>query len=296
MNEKHKLAIAEAKKRKDGEKLANKTSSVTVSRHRKILELLGALLFTAVGMTTSLPTSVAIPIWTIAFLVFLYVSLDTIPYADKFSIPKKILLCGLVTLLCLDFSWLFLRHRVMKEKAGVLSGYIAARNPKYISNPVVEFGDSGLVMRWWDNSTPLHLLKDAGLVLETGNDGIEISTIIRDRFGRRVMTISKNRWMVEAHNSIDKNFTDDALEVLDEGGHVVFQVRMLPDRIQLRGEWHDEFGNGRQITECRVQKERSSGCIQIFGPKFPEEANKINFEPIFEYPSAEHLGEFRKKK
>lgn len=298
MNEKHRQAIAAAQRKKIEVKPNKANGSPEVSRYRKILEILGALIFTAVGMTTSLPTLVALPIWTIAFAILLYAALDAIPHIDKFSFLRKSSLCLLITLLCLDLCGPFLRHRYMKEKAAALDGYILTHDPWGFASPVIEFGDSGVKYPWRPTDEPLNLLKDADLSLRAGENGINISTTIRDHAGNRVVWIENNHWHVAPPPaSADKNFTDDTLEVLDGGGHVVLQVHMLPDRIQVRGEWHDKFGHGIEIAECADPRNgKASGCVQKFGDGWPEEQKETPIEPIFEYPSSEHLGEFHKKK
>jgi hypothetical protein len=186
-----------------------------------------------------------------------------------------------------------------KEQATALEGEIHARNPQVLKHPIIQWGNAGPLIEWKPENAALKLFREAGISFEMGPDGIEVSTTVRDRSGHRVAEINKNHWTVEPPpSSVDKNYTDDTLEVLDGGGHVVLQVRLLSDRVQLRGEWHDEYGSGEQITECAdpYNKKETTSCIELFGPNLPEQTNKISIGPIFEYPSKDHWGEFRKKK
>jgi hypothetical protein len=209
------------------------------------------------------------------------------------SNPKRRVcqLLAIATVCCVAFSPV--RRQYRRERAAETRGYIAARNPQALLMPVLEFGDSGVTYNWHSKDQQLRLLSDAPLRLEMGDDGIEISTVIRDRNDRLVVQVDKNHWFVPPNASTDKNYTDDALEVKDEGGHVVFQTHILSDRIQLRGEWHDAFGGGVQIGECQLS-EKIGGCIRVFGPNLPEKTSKTLIDPIFEYPSIDHWGEFLK--
>jgi hypothetical protein len=83
---------------------------------------------------------------------------------------------------------------------------------------------------------------------------------------------------------------------LDGGGHVVLQVRILSDRLQLRGEWRNRFGKTIEIGPCRDKGVvQNFDCTLVFGPALPEAQNETFIEPLFEYPSSEHLGELRKR-
>ncbi|MEJ0092842.1 MAG: hypothetical protein WDN46_05280 [Methylocella sp.] len=48
----------------------------------------------------------------------------------------------------------------------------------------------------------------------------------------------RNEWRVTPPpGTLDRNYTDDALEIRGAGGKIVLQLRVLQDRIQLQGEW-----------------------------------------------------------
>ena len=123
---------------------------------------------------------------------------------------------------------------------------------------------------------------------------MEISTPILDRFGKRIANIEKNRWTVSRQPEIlDKNYNENALEIVDGSGEVVLQLRYLPDRLQIAVEWRDQFGRGQEWAKCGHPP---SGCIIPWGGPKTELQNEVLIEPIFQYPSSEHLGEFVKKK
>ena len=185
-----------------------------------------------------------------------------------------------------------------KEKSEALTGYISARHPSYHQpgTPItVEIGNSGIKLQWSDKVPDFPFTKfvyDAGLRIEEGDDGIEITTPIRDRSGQIVAQINKNHWWVAPFPECwDKNYSDDSLEVLDKRGHVVFQVRILSDRLQLRGEWRDDLGHGQRIMECSDPEGRIVGCIKIWTDQEQERKMEQAIPPIFLYPSKEHWGQ-----
>ncbi len=134
-------------------------------------------------------------------------------------------------------------------------------------------------------------LNDAGVLIEIGDDGIEITTPIRDSSGTEIAEIKRNHWTV-FEGVQDKNYTDDTLEIKDKSGHVILQMRILPDRIQLQGVWRDKFNRGVELVPCRDPKGNIDGCI-IFWDNPEQERRTIKLiDPIFRYPSKDYWGEF----
>jgi hypothetical protein len=128
---------------------------------------------------------------------------------------------------------------------------------------------------------------DAGFKVEFGKNGPLVTTPIRDRFGNLVVDVKQNHWTVYPPFCSDKNYTADALEVLDSSGHVILQLRLLPDRVQIQGEWWDNQGNGRRLMRRRNTE---NGEIIPLGPQ--NQHNDELIEPMFKYKSADHWGEF----
>ena len=202
--------------------------------------------------------------------------------------------------LCLAFLLVYpvAWNQLKIEKASASSGSIRSDHPIAYTPRLLEIGNSGVTYNWTDNDNNLNYKSlggfyDFGIRLDSGADGLEISTVMRDRTGRLLAKIDKNHWTVPA--GIEKNYTNDSLEVLDGGEHVAIQIHMLPDRIQLRGEWHNELGEGMQIGECKSpQISNTVGCV-IFWPSLEEEIRlkKHFIEPIFKYPASEHFGELK---
>jgi hypothetical protein len=171
------------------------------------------------------------------------------------------------------------------EQAAKLSGYISA-GVKHSGNRAhfVQFGTTGgkLDLRY-EGGPQFQVLYDAGIRIDTGEYGPEISTTIRDRSGRVVVTVIRNHWTVAAPPiCYDKNYSSNSLEVEDNRGHVVLQITLLPDLVQLQGEWRDEFGNGWRLADGQIQMWRTAEV---------ENRLKRVISPVFKYPSSEHWGE-----
>lgn len=185
-------------------------------------------------------------------------------------------------------------HQWRVEQAAKLEGWLVPRDVLVDAIPLLQIGAGGPIRYDNPDNSELEFFHNEGMRLEKGPHGIEFSTVVRDRQGHQVVKVEKNHWEVNPLASVDKNYTDDTLEVLDAGGHVVLQIRLLGDTAQLQGEWHNEFGRGVQAATCRAPY-GLGGCIQNFNKDWvPSEELKNPIEPLFAYPSKEHWGEFVK--
>jgi hypothetical protein len=133
---------------------------------------------------------------------------------------------------------------------------------------------------------------DAGVRIEWGVKGWPlISTTVRDHNGNLVAEVTRNHWLVHPAYSAEKNYTKDALEVQDTAGHVVLQVRILPGKISLLGEWWDVQGNGIRFTRPAIIAPNNGSRVLRLNRQTQHLDELI--QPIFEYPSKDHWGEFR---
>jgi hypothetical protein len=120
------------------------------------------------------------------------------------------------------------------------------------------------------------------------DEQVKVSTTIRDSSGEIEAQLERNEWKVSPFPTTwDRNYNDDSLEVIDTQHHpprVVLQVRVLPDRIRLQGEWWDK-NRGIRI----VKNPQGGGLIMhLWAEHDPDEPH---IEPIFKYPSDQHLRE-----
>jgi len=128
---------------------------------------------------------------------------------------------------------------------------------------------------------------DVDFRVEYGMLGPVVSTTVRDRHGHIVATINKNHWRVYPPFCQEKNYTEDALEVLDNSLHVVLQVKLLLDRVQVQGEWWDNQGHGLRISKSPDSKR---GQVAHLGPLI--KGKEALIQPMFQYPSKHHWQEF----
>jgi hypothetical protein len=128
---------------------------------------------------------------------------------------------------------------------------------------------------------------DAEFRVEFGRRGPVVSTTVRDSSGHIAATINKNHWRVYPPFCKEKNYTEDALEILDSSSHVVLQLKLLPDRVQVQGEWWDNQGHGLRISRSSDPKR---GQVIHLGPQIKR--NGAIIQPMFKYPSKHHWQEF----
>jgi len=159
--------------------------------------------------------------------------------------------------------------------------------------PKLELGDGGTIFAFaGPQGQPLFkMFDDNSLTVIVDEGRIKVSTIIRDRTGVAVAELINNEWKVNKNSAFDRNYSKDALEVKDNSGDIVLQVKVVADRIQFQGKFYDSKGNGVAIGK---HSSGQGGIMEMTGPNRPQIEMKI--EPIFLYPSDNHLGEFRKTK
>lgn len=157
--------------------------------------------------------------------------------------------------------------------------------------PKMGLGDGGTIFVWGGpQGQPLFRFFDNNaFVIIMDNDQVKISAIIRNKDGIALAELVNNEWKVNKNNTFDRNYSKDALEVKDNSGDIVLQVKILNDRIQFQGKFYDRNGNG--VALGRVE---GGGIIEWTGIGHPQLELKI--KPIFQYPSDNHLGEFCDKR
>jgi hypothetical protein len=128
----------------------------------------------------------------------------------------------------------------------------------------------------------------SNLLIELIEGQLKVSTQIRDRDGDIVAELTRNEWRI-ASRAFDRNYSKDALEVKNAAGRIVLQVKILPDRIQLHGEWWGENGQG---VRAMRHPEGGGALFLPLHANIPDTGPFI--EPLFQYPSELHFGELRK--
>lgn len=262
---------------------------------KELIQLLLNLILAIVFGVLPLPVYMKWGGWILCFLGLVYVIQAHNPIA---RFPKKsriLLVLVLPFVFILGFSKT-IDSQWVEEQSAKSSGDLIPQGLFQATQIIVEYGDSGRKMPWTEASGggDLKLMYDAGIHLDLGHKGIELTTVIRDSQGQKVVEVDRNHWTVSQFPVVtDKNFTKDSLEVLDRRGHVVLQVRILPDRIQLQGEWRDDLGRGIRITTCKDKNTNFeiTGCLQSWLNSVGELSLENIINPVFLYPSKEHWRE-----
>jgi hypothetical protein len=235
-----------------------------------------------------------IPKWclfAVALLFVIYGVLAWAPYIRYWSIGWRVV-AGLfiVVGLALIF-WSEISRENMEEKSRVIEGMLRPQSTlNYPPKLDVELGEKGAHLLIGPTTDVLHLsprlkiLYDSGFKIEQLNNRLYVTTPVRDKQGRLVANIVRNRWSVTSE-CLDKNFDKDSLEILDTRGLVVLYVKVFSDHVQIEGEWRDEFGHG-----IRLRKGTES-YMNFWQNSVQEEEGMEIIKPKFKYPSSLHLGE-----
>jgi hypothetical protein len=154
----------------------------------------------------------------------------------------------------------------------------------------IQIGDSETFIVYVGHpGTPLFDFFDgSSLTIELIKGHVAVSTQIHDSSGDLVAELIRNEWKV-AHppKTFDRNYTDDALEVRNPQGRIILQIKALPDRIQLQGEWWNSSGIG-----IRIVKNPFPGAGAMF--VYLDAQSNLSLGPIlpmFQYPSESHFGQ-----
>ncbi len=265
-------------------------------RSEKIATVL-AIVLSLFPWGVGMPVPYRWSLWGISLASVLYLVLTVIPLiAHRTSDPQKSAIAIGVLAFSFAVFWPVMSQQWKAEKAAQVEGQIrVSRKGEKTPTRLIEIGSSGgaPLLYTLDDNDPdpkVKMLNDAGLRIDVEDGEIKVTTPIRDRQGNLIMYMEKNRWHVTQY-CLDKNYSDDSLEVLDTGGHVVFQMKLLADRVQLQGEWRDTLGNGVRLID---KPEGKPGSGIIIWHNLDGEMKTIAFiEAIFKYPSVNHWRELR---
>jgi hypothetical protein len=172
------------------------------------------------------------------------------------------------------------------QRAGTDSGVIAAHAAATTTK--VQIGQGGVFFDISDNR--LVIFQDAELVVERIEGKLQISTVIRDSKGKTIGRIRRNEWEVFPA-AWDRNYNEDALEIKNSLGEVVFQARIVGDVLQLQGEWYARNGTGARLVQvpdypgvgAQLELSDERG---VFSRK-----PRIKIRELFKYPSRDFFGE-----
>jgi len=118
--------------------------------------------------------------------------------------------------------------------------------------------------------------------VDIADDKLYVSTTIRDGAGEVVAELKRNEWHLNRKNYFDRNYTDQALEVVDHSGRIILQVVNFGDVIHFAGVLYRKDGSPVSLVPLP-----SGGALL----EFPKDVEKHHEIPrLFDYPSERHLG------
>jgi hypothetical protein len=159
---------------------------------------------------------------------------------------------------------------------------------KDIEYPCILFGSGdGNGITFSSNRTsliPIGYGNDVPVKVWIENGQLKVSTTVRDKDGKILAIMNANEWNTAKQPQIlDRNFDENAVEVIDAYNRVVLQVSMSEKCANIQGIFYNEDGS----------------AFVIFGPGIgmvrPGEKISAAIDPIFIYPSDRHLGERRNR-
>jgi hypothetical protein len=241
----------------------------------------------------------AIP-FGVVFLVCMTFLIGEIPWLRHgFGRGRRIGLQLAFVVMVVVASYSSVRAEYKKQHAALTLGILEPMSKPAATKPMLEIGDAGYMIDMSKVSTDegIRFLQEERLKVEVQNGLTLISTIIRDKDDKVLVKVEKNHWEVAAPPlTMDKNYTKDTLEVKDARDRVVFKIRILPDHVQVEGEWRDDTGFGvRMAAPSRGMTRQGGMGISILRPRSEDPQGTGDalgrIEPIFQYPSSEHWGE-----
>lgn len=222
------------------------------------------------------------------------------PRTIQLSWLKKTALAASGVAFLAAFGYVPIHKQYAEDNANALDGDLHGAGEVFADGksrgvPAVEIGDSESILyiappKPGEPVQPYFVpFPDAEFKTEYGKSGPLVSTTVRDGDGHIVATIENNHWNVYLPYCSDKNYTDDALEILDASLHVVLQIKIYPNTVQVQGEWWDNQGKGLRIVKSPL-KSKPGGVVLPLSQR--DRKNEVLIKPMFRYPSKYHWGKF----
>jgi len=224
-----------------------------------------------------------------AWIGALHLALTFPVIVDVFSRTERLWWAIGLTLALLAASSAPLEGRHRKEISEAPEGYLFLESAN-ATRKLVQVGQDGNFLPEFGDQ-PLYFFADASLKVENENGHLLLSTIVRDFQGKEVVRIDRNHWRVNSDRCtcLDKNYTNDSLEVRDIRDHIVLQVRLYPDHLSIQGEWFNDHGEDFFLVFNRRENKTQLIAKSL---KYDPRKDSIAIEPIFKYPSAKHWAEW----
>jgi hypothetical protein len=185
--------------------------------------------------------------------------------------------------------WTPIRDMAHREGAAKTEGIlIPPRGEKDDKRVLIRIGDSNAIIEnQMENPehAPVFATDDSYVFVWRRSGLYHISATIRDEDGKMVLQINDNHWSIGNYPVWDKNYNDNALEVKDAKGRVVFQIILLPDTVRFQARILNGYGQ-----ECEYRSEGNGLGAEIdISPNSNKPINKP-IKPLFKYPSRDNWG------
>ena len=191
-----------------------------------------------------------------------------------------------------------IRNNKSPKYAGVLhavkNGVLYSNTKNLGAVSMIEIGDSGTKI-FTNEDQPIINFYGTPLKVEVLDGEAKVSTQIKDETGKLIAEINKNEWATGQPPAIwDRNYSDDSFEVINPNGDVVLQIRALPDRIQIQGDWYGPDGHGKRMVKSNDPANPGALFLSLYRGKEEAGVPHVPIKRMFQYPSALHFGELSK--
>ena len=192
---------------------------------------------------------------------------------------------------------IFIVRAAVKEKeasryTGVLEGKpVTILSVKQQVYPKLQLGNSKSVLVWQgpQGEPMLRIFEDNDVTIWIDNGALKVSAKIRNDKGELISELAGNEWKTAIPPKIwDRNYSKNALEVIDAAGEVVLQIILKEDVVQFAAKMYSSTGQSIGLGSAEHPKLGVVGVIEKGSLGKPLE---LVIEPIFKYPSELHLGE-----
>lgn len=248
------------------------------------------VLCTIIPAIPSMPVVYRVVFGCLAWFGVLHLSFTDIPCLAKLPTDVKVGRAVIITIYLVILLVTPIKSAWRSERAADTDGDLVPHQGQMVNHrgnaPPIDMGEGSQGIQ----VPQIQPLYDARIIFQWGEKGPELTTTVRDKAGNEVVQIEKNHWHVTSF-CLDKNYTNDTLEVQDLRGHVVLQMKIFLDKIRLQGLWYDDSGHGIEIMKS-PDPSRPGSVVYLMnrnGQREPPQEYLIS--PWFLYPSKEHWGE-----
>ena len=135
------------------------------------------------------------------------------------------------------------------------------------------------------------------LDISTRDGRLFVSARVRSRDGL-VVDIVNSEWK-SSTQAFDKNYSDNAFEIKDSNGEIVFQLLVSGNVSYLQGFFFDKEGNGVGFVDAHdvgdinnVALAGTNGVGRIIPISKDYKGPLPRIKPLFKYPGPAHIGVF----